>query len=144
MVTDAREAPPREEASRAAAESDHERPDFRTPGRVVPAWPPPPASQPGSISMDAQIPKPGELVAGKLLVERVLGSGGMGVVLAARHVELGERVALEMLRVPSGADGRARDLRTCQDDFSTCKPVKTSRARPTMASLSRVSSAAGT
>jgi eukaryotic-like serine/threonine-protein kinase len=57
--------------------------------------------------MDAQIPKPGELVAGKLLVERVLGSGGMGVVLAARHVELGERVAIKMLRVPGTADGRA-------------------------------------
>ena len=58
--------------------------------------------------MDPQIPKPGELIAGRFLVERVLGSGGMGVVLAARHVELGELVAVKMLRLPSG-DKRAFD-----------------------------------
>ncbi len=56
--------------------------------------------------MDPQIPQPGELIAGRLLVEKVLGSGGMGVVLAARHVELGELVAVKMLRLASG-DGRA-------------------------------------
>ena len=54
------------------------------------------------VWMDLQIPQPGELIAGRFLVERVLGSGGMGVVLAARHVELGELVAVKMLRLPSG------------------------------------------
>ncbi|HEX6767298.1 MAG TPA: serine/threonine-protein kinase, partial [Polyangiaceae bacterium] len=39
----------------------------------------------------------GELIAGKYAVERVLGEGGMGVVVAARHLELGERVALKFL-----------------------------------------------
>ena len=58
--------------------------------------------------MEPQIPQPGELIAGRFLVERVLGSGGMGVVLAARHVELGELVAVKMLRLPSG-DKRAFD-----------------------------------
>ena len=40
----------------------------------------------------------GELIAGKYVVERVLGDGGMGVVVAAQHLELGERVALKFLR----------------------------------------------
>src|SRR5262245_11036635 len=39
----------------------------------------------------------GELLAGKYEVERVLGSGGMGVVVAAKHVHLGERVAIKFL-----------------------------------------------
>jgi len=39
----------------------------------------------------------GEVLAGKYEVERVLGQGGMGVVVAARHVQLGQRVALKFL-----------------------------------------------
>jgi serine/threonine-protein kinase len=42
-------------------------------------------------------PNPGETIAGKYLVERVLGSGGMGVVVAAKHLKLGERVAIKFL-----------------------------------------------
>ena len=41
---------------------------------------------------------PGELLAGKYLVERLLGEGGHGVVVAAQHVALGERVAIKVLR----------------------------------------------
>lgn len=39
----------------------------------------------------------GEVLAGKYQVERVLGAGGMGVVVAARHLQLDERVALKFL-----------------------------------------------
>lgn len=41
--------------------------------------------------------KPGDVLAGKYEVERVLGVGGMGVVVAARHLQLRERVALKFL-----------------------------------------------
>ena len=39
----------------------------------------------------------GEVLAGKYRVEKVLGVGGMGVVVAARHIQLDERVALKFL-----------------------------------------------
>ena len=39
----------------------------------------------------------GDLLAGKYRVERVLGVGGMGVVVAARHLQLDERVAIKCL-----------------------------------------------
>lgn len=37
----------------------------------------------------------GSVIAGKYRVERILGQGGMGVVVAARHLDLGERVAIK-------------------------------------------------
>src|SRR5580692_1408544 len=40
---------------------------------------------------------PGEVLAGKYRVERVLGVGGMGIVVAAHHLQLDEKVALKFL-----------------------------------------------
>src|SRR4051812_19384053 len=45
-----------------------------------------------------QLPAPGTVVAGKYVVERVIGEGGMGVVLEAHHRSLGQSVALKILR----------------------------------------------
>src|SRR3954466_9176221 len=39
----------------------------------------------------------GHLLAGKYRVERVIGAGGMGVVVAATHIHLGQRVAVKFL-----------------------------------------------
>lgn len=41
--------------------------------------------------------QPGELLAGKYRIERILGRGGMGVVVSAIHETLDERVALKFL-----------------------------------------------
>src|SRR5689334_2905373 len=43
---------------------------------------------------------PGAIIAGKYSVVRVLGKGGMGVVVEARHMRLNQKVALKIL-VPS-------------------------------------------
>jgi serine/threonine-protein kinase len=42
-------------------------------------------------------PQPGEVLLGKYRVERVIGMGGMGAVVAARHLQLEERVAIKFL-----------------------------------------------
>lgn len=39
----------------------------------------------------------GEVIAGKYRVDHMLGSGAMGVVIAAWHVELGKRVAMKVI-----------------------------------------------
>jgi serine/threonine-protein kinase len=44
------------------------------------------------------LPQTGDVIAGKYAVERVIGSGGMGVVIAARHLQLGQRVAIKFMR----------------------------------------------
>jgi serine/threonine protein kinase len=42
--------------------------------------------------------RPGDVIAGKFQVERVLGEGGMGYVVSARHLQLGQVVALKFMR----------------------------------------------
>jgi serine/threonine protein kinase len=42
-------------------------------------------------------PVVGSVLGGKYLVEGVLGQGGMGIVVAARHIELDQRVAIKCL-----------------------------------------------
>jgi serine/threonine protein kinase len=50
------------------------------------------------------VPTPGEVVSGKYRVERVLGAGGMGVVLAAQHLDLAQPVAIKFLNAQYAHD----------------------------------------
>jgi serine/threonine protein kinase len=58
---------------------------------------------------------PGETLAGKYRIERVLGSGGMGVVVEATHLQLHTRVAIKFLRpsahCPAAAERFIREAR---------------------------------
>src|SRR5580704_16732396 len=46
---------------------------------------------------DSHLPAPGDVLAGKYRVERLLGRGGMGAVFAAEHLLLNQRVAVKLL-----------------------------------------------
>lgn len=66
----------------------------------------------------------GDRIGEKYVVERVIGAGGMGVVVSARHADLGQRVAIKLLRKGVFADSEteqrffreARALATLQSD----------------------------
>jgi serine/threonine-protein kinase len=55
---------------------------------------------------DDVVPSVGTIIAGKYRVESVVGIGGMGVVVSARHLTLGQVVAIKLLAV-LGEEGRA-------------------------------------
>ncbi len=58
------------------------------------------ASQPSAPSSDTLSAEfaPGRVIAGKYLVERAIGEGGLGVVLRAKHVQLDQPVAIKHVR----------------------------------------------
>ena len=49
------------------------------------------------MAQDATLPLPGDVLAGKYRIERLIGRGGMGAVFAAQHMLLNQRVALKLL-----------------------------------------------
>src|SRR5207245_2536912 len=65
---------------------------------------------------DDGVPHTGELVAGKLRIEERLGQGGLGIVMAATHLQLRQRVAIKFLhpRAMKQTDAVARFLREAQ------------------------------
>lgn len=66
--------------------------------RLDPAMAPTtPVGGAGSSGPMAAPVQAGQVLAGKFEVERVLGHGGMGIVVAARHTQLDQRVALKFL-----------------------------------------------
>jgi serine/threonine-protein kinase len=56
----------------------------------------------------------GDVIADKYRVERVLGRGGVGIVLQATHVRLNQRVAIKLLLSTAMADAAPRFLREAQ------------------------------
>ncbi len=62
--------------------------------------------------LDGASPPPtiGEVIAGKYRVESIVGTGGMGIVLGATHLELGQRVAIKVLTIPED-DARREEAR---------------------------------
>ncbi|HKU44234.1 MAG TPA: protein kinase [Polyangiales bacterium] len=62
----------------------------------------------------SDLPRIGDVIADKYRVDGVLGRGGMGVVLSARHLELGHRVAIKVLRSndPHAAERFLREAQT--------------------------------
>jgi serine/threonine protein kinase len=51
------------------------------------------------------VPASGDVIAGKYRVDSVVGTGGMGAVLSAKHMQLGQSVAIKVLQ----ADERQRE-----------------------------------
>jgi eukaryotic-like serine/threonine-protein kinase len=51
----------------------------------------------GSVAPKMNEPREGDVLAGKFRIERVLGVGGMGMVVSAMHLQLDERVAIKFL-----------------------------------------------
>src|SRR5260370_41383807 len=71
------------------------------------------SGQRDSPSSVSNVPRAGQIIAGKYEVEPVLGSGGMGVVVAARHMHLGQRVAIKFAhgKAANRSDTAVRFLR---------------------------------
>ncbi len=68
----------------------------------------------------ANLPQPGDLLAGKYRVERVLGQGGMGIVYAAQHELLAQRVAVKVL-LADGAQRADASVRFLQEARSAAR-----------------------
>ncbi len=76
----------------------------------------------------------GELIAGKFRVDRLIGRGGMGIVAAATHVELDQRVAVKVLddelaRDPQNVERLLREARACANLRSehSCRVIDVGR-----------------
>ncbi len=67
----------------------------------------------GVFRPKASPPRPGDILDGKYKVERVLGLGGMGVVVAATHLSLGRTVAVKLKSSARSVPSRARTRVTC-------------------------------
>src|SRR5215813_3804257 len=52
----------------------------------------------------------GDVLAGKYRVDKILGIGGMGMVVAATHLELGNRVALKFM-LPAALESAEASMR---------------------------------
>jgi serine/threonine protein kinase len=63
-------------------------------------------SGPAAQSLGAGAPALGDVIAQKYRVESLVGRGGMGVVVCARHIQLGQTVAIKLLTLPPDEERR--------------------------------------
>ena len=70
--------------------------------------------------LPAVLVSPGDVLAGKYEVEEIIGRGGMGIVVAARHLQLEERVALKLL-LPSATQTEEFSKRFMREAQVTAK-----------------------
>lgn len=66
--------------------------------------------RPSRGGSDHIIPRPGDAIAGRYLVESQLGRGGMGRVLRVRHQALGKVFALKIIRSSIATDPKIREM----------------------------------
>jgi serine/threonine protein kinase len=62
-----------------------------------------------AVALTDSLVRENETVAGKYLIGRTLGEGGMGVVVAARHLELDQMVAIKFLRPEIAQEGASAE-----------------------------------
>jgi serine/threonine-protein kinase len=65
------------------------------------------------------LPQPGEILDGRYQIEESIGAGGFGIVVAARHVTLGQRVAIKFMfgqfaRDPDAQERLLREARAAR------------------------------
>lgn len=77
-----------------------------------------PVERPRSIALGPV--RPGDVLAEKYVVERVLGMGGMGVVVAAMHRDLAQRVALKFL-LPAAFEAPGAQARMLREARSAAR-----------------------
>jgi len=73
----------------------------------------------GALQLAAGV-REGEVLAGKYRVDKVLGAGGMGVVVAARHIQLETRVAIKLL-LPAMLDNSEAVMRFAREARAASK-----------------------
>jgi serine/threonine protein kinase len=66
---------------------------------------------------------PGDVLAGKYRVERILGEGGMGFVLGVRNIALDEPVAIKVLKPEM-----TRDACGAKSPFSCAREATVTRS----------------
>jgi serine/threonine protein kinase len=70
----------------------------------------------------------GTVLAGKYRIERVVGTGGMGVVAVARHLRLGSRVAVKLM-LPRPEDSERSVARFLREARTACRITNSHVAR---------------
>ncbi|HEX7480179.1 MAG TPA: serine/threonine-protein kinase [Polyangiales bacterium] len=62
-------------------------------------------------SQQAHGTSPGRIIAGKYRIEGIVGSGGMGVVMAAEHLQLKQKVAIKLISMENLSEAQQADAR---------------------------------